>query len=192
MTFALPDVPCREVPPVPRRPRPPCSVPGCPELTPRGGRCEAHRREAEQQRGTSNERGYTTRWQRIRKAYLYRNPWCLLCGRTAPWSLTTSLCLGVSWWRKGSPSRTRSTICVRCARSVTTGRPRNGNRAVGLPQMRSQFGHRAQPDQGVLPFPRLPDGQGGKKLAWLIRPFRWRRLARQSTRRKPKPQIQAA
>ncbi|GAA0599806.1 hypothetical protein GCM10010394_31620 [Streptomyces crystallinus] len=68
---------------MPRRPRPPCSAPGCPELTARGGRCEAHRREAEQQRGTSAERGYTTRWQRIRKAYLYRNPWCLLCGRTA-------------------------------------------------------------------------------------------------------------
>lgn len=67
---------------MPRKPRPPCSVPGCPELT-TGGRCEAHRREAEQQRGTSNERGYTTRWQRTRKAYLYRNPWCLLCGRMA-------------------------------------------------------------------------------------------------------------
>ncbi len=68
---------------MPRKPRPPCSVPGCPELT-TGGRCPAHQREAEQQRGTAAERGYDARrWARIRRAYLYAHPWCVLCGRTA-------------------------------------------------------------------------------------------------------------
>lgn len=68
---------------MPRRPRPPCSVPGCPELTPRGGRCPAHEREANQDRASRGGAVYTTRWQRIRRAYLYANPWCLLCGRAA-------------------------------------------------------------------------------------------------------------
>lgn len=67
---------------MPRKPRPPCSVPGCPELT-TGGRCPVHAREAEEQRGTTTTKGYGTRWQRIRKRYLYAHPWCLLCSATA-------------------------------------------------------------------------------------------------------------
>lgn len=93
------------------------------------------------------------------------------CAVARPRWRTTSRTLGVSWWRKGSPILTRSTGSVRCARSVTTARPRNANLVVGLPRMRSQFGHRAQPDQGVLPSPPAPDRQGGEKLAWLIKPF---------------------
>lgn len=68
---------------MPRKPRPPCSVPGCPELTARGGRCAAHQREADKDRASRGGAVYTTRWQRIRKAYLYANPWCVLCGRAA-------------------------------------------------------------------------------------------------------------
>lgn len=69
---------------MPRRPRPPCSVPGCPELTDRGGRCPQHQREAEQQRGSAAERGYDSRrWAWIRRAYLYAHPWCVLCARAA-------------------------------------------------------------------------------------------------------------
>ncbi|GAA2781331.1 hypothetical protein GCM10019017_27820 [Streptomyces showdoensis] len=68
---------------MPRRPRPPCSVPGCPELTARGGRCAAHQREADKDRASRGGAVYTTRWQRIRRAYLYANPWCVLCGGMA-------------------------------------------------------------------------------------------------------------
>lgn len=67
---------------MPRKPRPPCSIPGCPELT-TGGRCPAHEREANRDRVSRGGAVYTTRWQRIRKAYLYANPWCVLCGRAA-------------------------------------------------------------------------------------------------------------
>ncbi|EFL01599.1 HNH endonuclease [Streptomyces sp. SPB78] len=67
---------------MPRRPRKPCSVPGCPELV-TTGRCPAHEREAEERRGSSSERGYDTRWQRRRAAYLYHHPWCVLCGQPA-------------------------------------------------------------------------------------------------------------
>ena len=34
-----------------------CPVAGCPELTP-GGRCAGHRQQAEQRRGTRQQRGY--------------------------------------------------------------------------------------------------------------------------------------
>lgn len=68
---------------MPRKPRPPCSVPGCPELTARGGRCVEHEREANADRASRGGAVYDTRWQRIRRAYLYRHPWCVLCGRLA-------------------------------------------------------------------------------------------------------------
>lgn len=67
---------------MPRKPRPPCSVPGCPELT-TGGRRERHEREANRMRVTPGGSSYGRRWPRIRAAYLYANPWCVLCGRTA-------------------------------------------------------------------------------------------------------------
>lgn len=68
---------------MPRKPRNPCSVPGCPELTV-GGRCPAHSAQAEAQRKERGNAVYgQSRWQRIRKRYLYDNPWCVLCGRQA-------------------------------------------------------------------------------------------------------------
>lgn len=67
-------------PVMPRKPRTPCSVPGCPELT-SGGRCEAHRREDTAIRKAAGNAAYSTsRWQRVRKAFLYKHPWCNLCG----------------------------------------------------------------------------------------------------------------
>lgn len=68
---------------MPRKPRPPCSIPGCPELTARGGRCVKHEREATAQRVTPGTSAYGPRWPYIRRAYLYRNPWCVLCGKPA-------------------------------------------------------------------------------------------------------------
>lgn len=63
---------------MPRKPRPPCSVPGCPELT-TSGRCKEHEREATKNRETPGTSAYGPRWPRIRRAYLYAHPWCLLC-----------------------------------------------------------------------------------------------------------------
>ena len=67
---------------MPRKPRTPCPIPGCPELT-TGGRCAAHEKQAARQRETTAERGYAARWQRIRRRYLYAHPWCVLCARAA-------------------------------------------------------------------------------------------------------------
>lgn len=67
---------------MPRRPRVPCTVPGCPETTPRGGRCEEHARQDATRRDAQGAYKRTA-WQRARRAFLYANPWCVLCGRTA-------------------------------------------------------------------------------------------------------------
>jgi 5-methylcytosine-specific restriction enzyme A len=57
----------------------PCPVPGCPELT-RGGRCAKHRTEQarawDEERGSSNKRGYTGRWQHYRALWLRKHPLC--------------------------------------------------------------------------------------------------------------------
>lgn len=69
----------------------PCGSPGCSALVPRGrSRCELHQHAAEatdrQQRGSSAERGYDSRWQRYRVVFLAANPLCKPCdvkGRTS-------------------------------------------------------------------------------------------------------------
>lgn len=54
-----------------------CSVPGCPELTD-SGRCQAHRREADQRRGTRQQRGYGRGHERrFRPSVLRRDPLCV-------------------------------------------------------------------------------------------------------------------
>lgn len=124
---------------MPRKPRPPCSVPGCPELT-SGGRCEAHRREAEQQRGSTAERGYATRWQRIRRTYLYRNPWCLLCGGMAqvadhfPESRRSLVARGVS--DPDGASRLRP-LCTQCHNRETAKRQPGGWAAANAKPIRT-------------------------------------------------------
>ncbi|GHF37143.1 hypothetical protein GCM10010359_44730 [Streptomyces morookaense] len=124
---------------MPRKPRPPCSVPGCPELT-TGGRCAKHQREAEQQRGTSAANGYGTRWQRTRKAYLYRNRWCLLCGRTAtvadhfPLSRRELVTQGVA--DPDAFSRLRP-LCTRCHNRETAKRQPGGWAAANAKPIRS-------------------------------------------------------
>ncbi|RPE27300.1 holin [Kitasatospora cineracea] len=66
---------------MPRRALTVCNIPGCPEFTDKG-RCEDHRREAEQRRGTARQRGYgTTHTRRFRAAVLARDPQCTLCGQ---------------------------------------------------------------------------------------------------------------
>lgn len=59
-----------------------CSVHGCPEIYPanEGSKCREHRNEADRARGTSTERGYSTRGHReFRRAILARDPVCVIC-----------------------------------------------------------------------------------------------------------------
>lgn len=61
----------------------PCSVPGCPNLVERGN-CGHHSipdasRQYDEWRGSSSARGYNAAWQRFRRMFLRRNPWCADC-----------------------------------------------------------------------------------------------------------------
>ncbi len=46
-----------------------CSVPSCPTLVTKAGKCAEHQREYEQARGTSSQRGYDSVHQRLRAAF---------------------------------------------------------------------------------------------------------------------------
>jgi 5-methylcytosine-specific restriction protein A len=57
----------------------PCGQPGCRALVRGASMCPEHARKREQERGTSTQRGYDSRWRKARLAYLKRHPLCVLC-----------------------------------------------------------------------------------------------------------------
>ena len=60
-----------------------CPTAGCPNLT-SGGRCPTCQAQADTQRGTATQRGYTSRGHRhFRAAVLRRDPICVLCQLSA-------------------------------------------------------------------------------------------------------------
>lgn len=64
---------------MPRRSPKPCRVPGCPGLASAGQMyCEIHKKNKPPglDRGSSAQRGYGSRWQRIRKMFLAEHPLC--------------------------------------------------------------------------------------------------------------------
>ena len=82
---------------MPKRPRTPCSFPGCKELVPpgAGGRCPRHARqerrgydrEYDRTRGSAHQRGYGVNHQRLRGMVLREEPLCRHCkqqGRLTP------------------------------------------------------------------------------------------------------------
>lgn len=72
---------------MPARPPTPCTTPGCPRRSDRGGRCERCRAgraaDTDRRRGSASARGYDRHWACRRRDYLLRNPACDLCGRLA-------------------------------------------------------------------------------------------------------------
>lgn len=59
-----------------------CTYPGCGTLT-RTTRCERHagveKREADKRRPNAAQRGYDTRWRKVRRSYLSARPLCVMC-----------------------------------------------------------------------------------------------------------------
>jgi len=63
---------------MPKRPPRPCAVPGCPELVYEGSRCDKHRlQRPPDNRPNATRRGYGFAWQKKRKAWLEKHPWCV-------------------------------------------------------------------------------------------------------------------
>lgn len=70
----------------------PCCHPGCGKLVPGGvARCQKHLEQRQQEdqkrqqqydkrRGTSAQRGYGSRWKKVRVTYLQSHPLCVRCG----------------------------------------------------------------------------------------------------------------
>lgn len=62
----------------------PCAHAGCAALVPHGQRwCDEHKApalaEQDARRGSARERGYSARWEHVRKHYLTDHPLCELC-----------------------------------------------------------------------------------------------------------------
>ena len=71
---------------MPSRASHPCAHPGCPELVKPGERyCAVHlredRRQQDELRGSSTERGYGMSWRKKRDSFLKANPICERCHR---------------------------------------------------------------------------------------------------------------
>jgi 5-methylcytosine-specific restriction protein A len=98
----------------PTAPRRPCAgSPTCPNtVTGKHSRCPAHRRQAEQARGTPTERGYDSRWARYSKAWLARHP---LCGQLADGTLD------LEWSVCAREGRTTAARCTDHRRSLKQG-----------------------------------------------------------------------
>jgi len=63
---------------MPMKPKKPCKHPGCPLLT-AGNYCEFHIKLHTTDRSSANERGYSSRWQKVRSQFLKANPLCKEC-----------------------------------------------------------------------------------------------------------------
>lgn len=73
----------KEVEDLPRKPKRPCSYPGCPNLT-YGRFCEKHQREENKRyekydRNPAVRRRYGRVWKRVRDAYVKEHPFCEEC-----------------------------------------------------------------------------------------------------------------
>ena len=71
---------------MPRKPKRPCSHPGCPRLT-EGRFCEEHakqeaKRYEKYDRDPAVRRRYGRAWKRIRDSYVHEHPLCELCLET--------------------------------------------------------------------------------------------------------------
>lgn len=65
---------------MPSKPKVPCRHPGCPELVPSGTKyCEKHKSLHPEEVRSASGRGYGSRWQKDRKAFLQVHPLCVEC-----------------------------------------------------------------------------------------------------------------
>ena len=65
---------------MPFKPKVPCKHPGCAELVPAGQKyCDRHKEMHPEEVRSASGRGYGSRWQNARKAYLQKYPLCVEC-----------------------------------------------------------------------------------------------------------------
>lgn len=65
---------------MPYKPKVPCRHPGCSRLVPPGQKyCEEHKALHPEEVRSAASRGYGSRWNKARKAYLRKHPFCVRC-----------------------------------------------------------------------------------------------------------------
>ncbi|GGT24640.1 hypothetical protein GCM10014713_17210 [Streptomyces purpureus] len=119
------------------------------------------------------EPAYDICWQRVRRAYLYRNHVSAVrfCGDVADHFPLSQRELVARGEADPDGARHLRPLCVRCHNRETAKRQPGGG-GCRERQADPVLGHGST--RGVPPTPLTPERQGGKKLAWLIRSF-WRR-----------------
>ena len=88
---------------MPRKPKRPCSYPGCPKLTD-GRFCEEHQKLENQRyekydRDPAAKRRYGRAWKRIRDRYMDAHPLCEQCQREGR-LVRRSRCITSSLWQR--------------------------------------------------------------------------------------------
>ncbi len=74
------------------RPNTPCRHPGCPALVPYGTKyCGKHASLHAKDRKSASERGYGSRWRKVRKQYLQAHPLCEECRKNGQYVKATDV-----------------------------------------------------------------------------------------------------
>lgn len=97
---------------MPTKPLSPCTVPGCPALVARPGKCPRHRREADRALKMNHPwRDYGVRHEGLRRRVLREEPTCRACGRerSAVADHVVPLCAGGRTERSNMQG-----LCARC------------------------------------------------------------------------------
>lgn len=121
---------CLEVKVMPRKPKRPCSQPGCPELT-HERFCDEHRKaEARRyeryQHDPNTAKRYGRAWKRIRDRYVAKNPLCEECKRNGKLTPVQEVHHILPLSRGGTHDESNlMSVCTPCHSSITA---RDGDR----------------------------------------------------------------
>ncbi|WP_414446845.1 HNH endonuclease [Burkholderia sp. 22PA0099] len=123
---------------MPKKPPTPCRHHGCNQLLDEPGYCDAHQRESvgwldDRQRGNRHQRGYGTRWDKLRKTILARDfgmcqP-CKRAGRLRPASMVDHI-VNKAQGGTDNPSNLEA-ICRPCHKLKTGGESHAARRKPG-------------------------------------------------------------
>lgn len=116
--------------PMPRKPKRPCSYPGCPELT-EGRYCEEHAAMMNKQyekynRDPDTRRRYGRAWKRIRDKYVAAHPLCEMCQKNGKLTPTEEVHHILPLSRGGTHAESNlMALCKSCHSEITA---RDGDR----------------------------------------------------------------
>ena len=115
---------------MPRKPKRPCSYPGCPQLTD-GRFCEEHaaimnKRYEQYERDPDTRRRYGRAWKRIRDRYVEDHPLCEMCKKAGKLTPTEEVHHILPLSRGGTHARSNlMALCKSCHSEITA---RDGDR----------------------------------------------------------------